>query len=175
MNKKLLVMTLLAGGSFTSMVHAADGTLAITGEIIDAGCDINSGNKNISVPMGKISKTAFTQAGDTAGVKPFEIKLTNCPPAITGASIRFSGKPDTKNKQVLEVTAGSGTAKGVGIGLYDADRTTLIPPGGSSTAQTKAADVMTFSFYAKYIATVEPSKITAGEANANATFTIVYN
>lgn len=34
---------------------------------------------------------------------------------------------------------------------------------------------MTFSFYAKYIATAELAGITAGKADANATFTIVYN
>lgn len=177
MNKKLLVMTLLAGASFTSMVHAVDGqgTLAITGEIIEAGCNIDSGSKDIKVLMGKISKTAFTQAHDTAGAKPFEIKLTNCPSGITGASIRFSGTPDTKNKQVLGVTAGSGTAIGVGIGLYGADGTTLIPLGDNSPVQTKVGTAVTFSFYAKYIATAALAGITAGKADANATFTIVYN
>ncbi|MFI0488956.1 MAG: fimbrial protein [Yersinia sp. (in: enterobacteria)] len=136
MNKKLLVMTLLAGASFTSMVHAVDGqgTLAITGEIIEAGCNIDSGSKSISVPMGKISKTAFTQVGDTAGAKPFEIKLTNCPSTITNPSIRFAGKADIKNRQVLEVTGG---AVGVGIGLYEADATTIIPLGVKSAEKKK--------------------------------------
>lgn len=173
MNKKLLVMTLLAGGSFTSMVHAVDGqgTLAITGEIIETGCNIDPGSKSISVPMGKISKAAFTNAGDTAGAKPFEIKLTSCPIGITRASIRFFGTPDKDDIKVLKVS----TATGVGIGLYEADGATIIPLGDNSAVQTKVGDAVTFSFYAQYIATVEPSKITAGEANANATFTIVYN
>ncbi|QNQ55470.1 fimbrial protein [Serratia liquefaciens] len=167
-------MTLLAGAVFSFGAYAADGTITITGEIIDAGCNINGSgtSPNIPIVLGQISKTGFTDAGDTSGAKAFDIRLSSCPSSITGATVSFSGPADTANNQILAVTGG---AAGVGVGLYEENATTLIPLGTSSVSKTLTANAADFRFYAKYVATAAQGGIKAGQANANADFTINYN
>jgi len=175
MNNKIFALALLTGSAFTSSVFAADGTINITGEIIDAGCNINgSGSSSAVVPvtLGKIAKTGFTNVGDTSGAKSFDISLTDCPEGISSATVRFSGPVAAGNNRVLAVTGG---AEGVGVGLYESDSTTLIPLGSDSAAKTVNADSMNFRFFAKYIATAVPADISAGPANATADFAISYN
>ncbi|WP_349922236.1 fimbrial protein [Aeromonas veronii] len=61
--------------------YAADGQITITGEVVDAACDIavNGGVSDATVQLPTISKTALANAGDIAGSTPVMMSLSNCP------------------------------------------------------------------------------------------------
>ncbi|HEX7865202.1 MAG TPA: fimbrial protein, partial [Variovorax sp.] len=65
----LAAVGLLSQGAF-----AADGTINFTGEIVDAPCSISPNSQNMTVPLGKVSRTAFD--GGTAGTAVVGKKAT---------------------------------------------------------------------------------------------------
>ncbi|EDE9136679.1 type 1 fimbrial protein, partial [Salmonella enterica] len=55
----------LLGVSSTAMADNkdGDGKIEFFGNIIDAGCQIDTGASNLSVKLGDVAKTTFTAAG----------------------------------------------------------------------------------------------------------------
>lgn len=176
MNKKLIALTILAGSTFFTAAHAADGTINFTGTIMDASCNVTTATQNQTVPLGNVNRTAFSAAGDTAAPTKFSIILENCPTTVTKATVRFDGPIDSANKTLLALTpAGSGAtnATGVAVGIYEDDAATQIPIATkskefalSSTANNE------LEFIAKYVSTA--AAVTQGTANASTNFTIDY-
>src|SRR5688572_23428653 len=100
-----------------TVVHAADGTINFTGQIVATTCDVNGGsNATIDVDLGTVAATSFTAVGDTSSPTAFTISLTNCPPTFNAAAVKFDGTADAADNQLLEVTGG---ATGVGIEIAD--------------------------------------------------------
>lgn len=60
---------------------AADGTITITGQVIDAGCDIsvNGATGDSTVVLPAVSKNILANPGDTAGNTAVNLSLSNCP------------------------------------------------------------------------------------------------
>lgn len=175
MNKKLIAVAMLASAALTSAAHAADGTINFTGNITDTACVVNTASANQNIPLGTVSDTAFSAAGDTAASKKVTITLESCPAAFTTASVSFDGTSDADNTNILALTSAS-TATGVGVALYEADGSTLIPLHTTSSAitlDTTAGAVNNLDYVAKYMSTA--TAVTAGTANASTDFTIVYN
>jgi len=173
MNKNLIALAIVAGSAFTSIAHAADGTVNFTGTITDTACTVSAATKNQTVDLGTVSKTAFAAAGDTASPTKFTIVLQNCPTTVTNASVKFDGPIDANNSNLLALTAGTGIATGVGVGIYEQDASTLIPIATKSASKpvSSTADT-TLNFIAKYVATA--ASVTQGPANAATNFTISY-
>lgn len=61
--------------------YAADGQITITGEVVDAACDIavNGGASDATVQLPSVSKSSLANAGDIAGSTPVMMSLSNCP------------------------------------------------------------------------------------------------
>lgn len=162
---------LLASGAY-----AEDGTINFTGSIIDSSCVVNtngSANSTGSVDLGKVSTQSLNTAGATAAPTQFSIKVTNCKVGSTVA-IQFDGTAHSVNKDILAIT-GSGTegvADNVGVAIYNQDSTSILPLNSASKIQTTDNDGSAeFPFTARYYAT---AAVTAGTANATATFNIAY-
>jgi major type 1 subunit fimbrin (pilin) len=92
----LAVASVLSQAAF-----AADGTINFTGEIVDAPCSISPNSQNLTVPLGKVSRTVFD--GATAGTAVvgkkttparFKIDLLGCGATAKGATVTFSGTAD---------------------------------------------------------------------------------
>ncbi len=164
-------MMLLVG---SVSAQAYDGTVNFQGEIVDAACtvDIGAGNK-MTVNMGKVNKSAFTGAGSTASATKFSLKLKNCPDTITSATVKFDGTAYSGDDTVLALTKETGVATGVGIQLADLSQSVLPLFTPSSSYPLKATVENDLPFYARYIAMSDT--VTAGPANAVATFTMNYN
>ncbi|ARU86733.1 fimbrial protein [Pseudomonas sp. M30-35] len=66
----------------SSSALAVDGTINITGNIIDASCtiSINGGAANTTVELPKVSTTALASDGAVAGSMPLNFNLSGCPP-----------------------------------------------------------------------------------------------
>ncbi|KVC59546.1 fimbrial protein, partial [Burkholderia ubonensis] len=135
--KKIAMMMSAAGLAFAAMnaAHAADGTINFTGEIVAASCGITGGNgtsvtggkgaQSIDVKMGKVSVDALgsTAGGGIAAGTAINLSLDcgSTAKGLTTVKVRFdpaSGSGvDGANNKLLKTT---GTAKGVGIGIFDA-------------------------------------------------------
>ncbi|WP_175925634.1 fimbrial protein [Burkholderia cepacia] len=195
--KKIAMMMSAAGFAFAAMnaAHAADGTINFTGEIIAASCGITGGNgtsvtggkgaQSIDVKMGKVSVDALgsTAGGGIAAGTAINLNL-DCGSTAKGLNtvkVRFdpaSGSGmDGNNNKLLKIT---GTAKGVGIGIFDAAGKLLnlnanetfdtpLVKGGTEEAPTYTANLGIRAGYVKTGADVE-----AGTANGTLPFTLTY-
>jgi len=173
MNMKIIVLAILAGSAFVSVAQAADGTINFTGSITDTACTVSTDTKNQTVNLGKVSKTAFAAAGDVAAPTKFDIVLEECPATVTNASVKFDGPIDPANSNLLALTAGTGIATGVGVGIYEQNASTIIPIATNSASKTLSSTADNkFEFIAKYVATA--AAVTQGPANAATNFTISY-
>lgn len=169
--KKLVISAILTSVAFSAT--ATDGTLNFTGKITSTACNIDaSSTSNGDIALGTVSSTAFSAAGDVAAATRFTIALSNCPTELKTASVRFDGIPASDNR-ILALTSGEGVATNVGIGIYEADSSTLIGLQKSSTAQSLATGTNTLTYIAKYYAL--DKNVGAGVANSSATYSVTYN
>ncbi|MEH3481082.1 MULTISPECIES: fimbrial protein [Enterobacter] len=129
-------------------------------------------NAAVKVPLGNILSTAFTGAGSTAAEKSFTIDL-DCN-ASTRVNLTLEGAQDASGAAgVLALTqdATGTTASGVGVQvLYNSTPVTF----GSLFNVTTTATAGTYSIplKARYYQTA--GKVTGGQANSLATFTLTY-
>lgn len=169
MKKFAIVATLVTATLSTASIFAADGQINFTGNIIDNAC---TPTNNMTVNMGSVASTAFNGTGSTSSPTKITISLTNCPAAVTSASVKFDGVADSNDSNLLQLTKGTGVATGVGIQLSDKDGV-LIPLFTSSSAYPLVAGANNLDFVARYQATA--ATVTAGPANSTSSFTINYN
>ncbi|EPM0390336.1 fimbrial protein [Proteus mirabilis] len=174
MRKSFIAMLIATTSIFASNnVLAADGTIDFTGEIIDNACELAAGSDALKVNLGKVSKTALPSAGVTAAATKFTIKLINCPATVSTASVKFDAESYSGDDTVIALKQESGVATGVGIQIMD-DANTVVPLfTASKNYPLKEDGENNLDFIARYIAKTD--SVTAGLANANATFTINYN
>lgn len=82
---KKFMLTAMAGMAIVgaSGAFAADGTITITGQVVDASCDVsvngNVGDATVVLPS--VSKIALANAGDVSGSTPVSLSLSGCPAA----------------------------------------------------------------------------------------------
>lgn len=165
----LLPLLLLAGNG----ALADSATVNITGRILSSACqpEINP----LTVPLGTISRTALGAKGVTAPAIAFQLRLKNCPAEISQVKVQFDGTPAGGDSTALALTAATGVATGVAVQLQDAAGA-VVPPGQASALMAikgGSGSVNSLGFTARYIATAD--KVTAGSANASATFTLWYS
>ncbi|AOJ29324.1 MULTISPECIES: fimbrial protein [Burkholderia] len=195
--KKIAMMMSAAGLAFAAMnaAHAADGTINFTGEIVAASCGITGGNgtsvtggkgeQSIDVKLGKVSTDALggTAGGGIAAGTAINLVLDcgSTAKGLTTVKVRFdpasgSGVDSTNNK-LLKTT---GTAAGVGIGIYNTAGTLLnlnanetfdapLVKGGTDAAPTYTANLAMRAGYVK-----NGVDIVAGTANGTLPFTLTY-
>ncbi|NIF20388.1 fimbrial protein [Pantoea sp. Acro-835] len=172
MKKTLIAMAILGSTAFISSVQAADGTINFTGNITEDACTITASTVKQTIALGTISNKAFSATGSSSPTR-FGITLSACPASMTTAKVKFGGNGDKDEPKLLAITTGQDAATGVAIGFYEESGKFLpINAESASKALSDSADT-TFNFVTKYVATTKT--MTAGEANAVANFTIVYN
>ncbi|RKU03952.1 type 1 fimbrial protein [Burkholderia sp. Nafp2/4-1b] len=174
---------------------AADGTINFTGTITAASCTITGGagtgvtgekgKQTIDVNLGKVSADSIggTAGGGVASGTSINLNLNcgNTATDLTLVKMKFDPKGgsgvDAANNRLLKI---SGTAKGVGIGIYDANNQLVnlaanetvdapLVKGGTAGAPIYTASI---SMRAGYVANSE--KVVAGSANGTLPFTLTY-
>lgn len=185
MHKKrfIQIAALAAAGVLAQGAFAADGTINFTGDIVDAPCSISANSQNLSVPLGKVTRTVFD--GATAGTATlgkhslnpakFTIDLLGCGATAKGATVTFSGTADADDATYLRITnagqVGVTAASGVAIEIGDSAGT-KIALGSASGQYTLGLGDNSLKFQASYVAT--KTAVTTGPANATAQFTVAY-
>ncbi|MGH8437464.1 MAG: fimbrial protein [Pseudomonas sp.] len=191
--KNVLAASLV--GLLANAAMAADGTINFTGEIIAASCSATAGagttvggekgNQNIDVSLGKVSMDSLTgtAGGNIVAGSAINVNL-DCGSTAAGLStVRVQFDPmsgsgvDPKNNKLLKTT---GTAKGVGIGIYNANNVPInlaanefvdapmIKTGEAETAKYTA----NLNMRAGYVANGDT--MAPGTANGTLPFTLTY-
>ncbi|HGY4911163.1 TPA: fimbrial protein [Citrobacter freundii] len=162
----------LARASVVNQFYFANVTLNGTNTITSAGCSVTSVDE--PVPLGDHNKQEFTGVGYTTDWKAFNIVL-DCNKSAH-INVQIDATRDASNApgvMAIDTESGSTVATGVGVQLYFAPDNSAAqfgqvkdyytsPNGGMETVQLKA----------RYYQTA--SAVTAGPANATATFTLTY-
>ncbi len=169
---KTLIISLLSCG-WVLAASAHDGTINIDGQIESNTCIVAQDSTDQSVMLGEISSGQLRQAGESSLPVAFSIHLQHCDAAATGVAITFTGDADSVNPALLAIAADPGAATGLGVAIND-DRGTAIPLNSASRiyALDPAKSDNPLTFYAQYTAT--SSNVSAGTANATATFTLTW-
>lgn len=168
--KKMIVSAcfLLAAGN----AIAADGTINFKGSITDQTCTVDAGSQNLNVDLGKVSKTALNGgAGMKAAPTRFTLSLSACPDTVKTANVKFDGKADSTNPNLLALDTGTGIATGVGIEIADKNGT-AIPMFTASTDYNLVEGANSLNFVARYVST--GTSVGTGTANGTSQFTINY-
>ncbi|EJL81377.1 fimbrial protein [Pantoea sp. GM01] len=171
MKNPLILSAVIVVSSLTTFAHASDGTINVTGIILDSTCTINTSSVAIPVNFGTVSSRAFTGVGSTAGIEPIKINFDSCPTSITSAAVSFDGTSDAVNSNLFALTSAA-PATGVAVGLYEADGATEIPYGSTSKSVPLTTAGGTLSYFAKYVQTA--TSVTAGSADTVINFTVKY-
>lgn len=152
---------------------SAQGQVNITGNILSNTCTVSAGDVNKTVALGSVAGKQFTSVGSVSQAIPFSLTLENCGPSASGVAVTFTGAADVNNGQLLATEGGNGTASGVGVAVLDSAHK-LIPLNSASPVYGLVPGQTTsvLQLYAEYMS-VE-SGVTAGAANASATFQLTY-
>lgn len=175
MKKNVIALALAATSVLSAHAFAAAGTVNFTGSVLDSACTVDTASKDQTVALGAYNKTEFTAAGVKTAAKKFNIVLKDCPATVTSAHVRFDGKPEATNSDLLAIDSSvTGAAKGIAINLMTADKADLPLHGDNSYSYTlSSTEDNKLDFYAQYQSTA--ATVTAGPANSVATFSVVYN
>jgi len=153
--------------------QSTGGVINFTGKITLISCDITPASKSKTVDLGAWAANYFDEHSETTP-REFKINVENCPPAVQSVAVLFDGTKDTSNDTLLQVTPGDGMATGVGVKLYNSNRSTSIKPGTvSETTKPDDEGNAELTFYASL--TKDGTDIAAGDVNAVSNFLMVYN
>ncbi|MGL6152963.1 MAG: fimbrial protein [Aeromonas sobria] len=158
---------------------AADGTITISGQIVDVGCDIsvNGGNSDSTVVLPTVSKNALANPGDIAGSTAVNISLNSCPES-GGVRAYFEAlNVDQSTGHLLNTAAGTPAgnvqvkvtdAAGTGIDLRTNTTNNFVNfiDGGSGTGTAE------LQYGVQYVST---GTATAGRVETQLTYSLEYN
>lgn len=175
--KNLRYQYLLLGSillvSIVGNANAHDGAINISGTIIDKTCTVSPDSTNFTVTLGNIPSKQLERKGDGSRYEFFSINLEKCGADASGVTVAFNGPKDSQNADLLALSSVEGGASGMGIGIYNQDKS-LIPVGSDSVpiALMPNQASVSIGFYARYIS--DGGDVNTGIANASATFTLTY-
>ncbi|BDH44717.1 ferrous iron transporter B [Salmonella enterica subsp. enterica serovar Choleraesuis] len=169
----LLVLSLSFMAGVSAPSFAADGTVHFTGKILDQACEVDGGSQDLKVELGTVAAKSLENQGESAAT-PFTIALHNCPESVKKAQVRFDGKPDSVNKDLLQLSGygSDGVAKDVGIMITDMNNSPIPMYKNSQDFALDGPD-NTLQFLAKYVGTTKAIP-TGGNADGVAVFSIDY-
>ncbi|HHR6078092.1 TPA: fimbrial protein [Providencia alcalifaciens] len=169
LNKSLTLLGLSLTITMAPTVFAS-GVINFTGEITEQACTVDSQSRNLNVDLGRVSTKSLSSAGEMAGLTNFTIKLVDCP-EDTKVTVNFGGNRDAVDQNILALHHGAGTAKNVGIALYEKNATSQIKLYEDSKEVALAGKSAELEYVAAFKAT---GAATAGQANSSAVYSIQY-
>ncbi|ECC2872565.1 type 1 fimbrial protein [Salmonella enterica subsp. enterica] len=173
---KLLAIAVLSAAGMSAASAATQGTLTITGNVVDQTCEVDATQLTRTVDLGEITQGNIMAAAQNASVisKPLTFDVTNCPASATGVGIKFEYTTDTTNTQYLENT---GDGKGVLLGITD-DADALVAPGGvvnAANLDTTTGNATVNAKVQAYRTATADTDITVGNIASTATVTVAMN
>ncbi|EHU9228231.1 type 1 fimbrial protein [Salmonella enterica] len=173
---KLLAIAVLSAAGMSVASAVTNGTLTITGNVVDQTCEVDASQLTRTVDLGEITQGNIMAVAQNASVshKPLVFDVTNCPASATGVGIKFEYTTDATNTQYLENT---GNGKGVLLGITD-DADALVAPGGvvnAANLDTTTGNATVNAKVQAYRTAAADTDVTAGNIASTATVTVVMN
>ncbi|MGC6061429.1 type 1 fimbrial major subunit FimA [Enterobacter kobei] len=182
-NKSILAV--VAAMSMTGAVVSAQaetttvagGVVHFTGSLVNAACSVSNESADKEVVLGQYRTAQLVDADSMTAQIPFTLVLEDCDPVtagVTTAAVAFSGQHIDGRPDLLMVGSHTNkqSASNVGIQILD-EGGKIAPLDGSTgtTAHTLIKGENTLSFSARYVSL---GGATEGDADADATFTMIY-
>ncbi|WP_272676390.1 fimbrial protein [Providencia huaxiensis] len=190
MNKKLIAISLassslicgtaLAEGEVVNPaptpitpISVNGGKVTFNGEVTAGACAVSGSDTDKIVTLDTVRANSFTAANQLGNAKKaFDISLVDCDTSIRKTvQISFNGQTIEGNPNLLENTAGAGSATNVGLQLFGPDGAALDIGAMSSTVTL--ADSTTIPLSVDYKSTA--ANVTAGKVQSIANFQLTYN
>ncbi|MGJ3353942.1 fimbrial protein [Providencia sp. Je.9.19] len=176
----IIVSSFAAGIANAATVDQGSGVINFTGKVINAPCSL-PGDGTVNVDLGQVANKVLETGNKYSQQVQYTIALENCDlgevkdasdvvlfPAVSKVKVTFTGTPDTAKKDLL---ANTGTSKGVGVRLINADGA-MMKVGDTSVEipLTDGPNKLTFN------ARVEAngSKVETGSIISQATYALNY-
>lgn len=181
MKRKIIALATIFSAAFAGSSMAYDGTITFTGKVVAQTCRVTTGaNGNFTVTLPTVSEKALAATGQTTGLTPFSIDLTDCTTGVNGASqVKAYFEPGAStdfNTNNLKNIQANG-ANNVQIQLLNSDGASTILLGKDVAGQDVQAEAIgadgsaTLRYMAQYYAT---GQSTAGDVKATVNYTIAY-
>lgn len=154
--------------------HADLGQINIimTATLVSNACTVSANSRDIVINMGTWGTRQFKATPFGVPEVPFTINLEDCGAAATGVSVTFNGVEDSHDATLLSLS-GANSAKNIAIAILDSQKNRIAIGQSSPVLNlTPNQTSVELKFYGQYVAT--GGDITAGTANADATFTLEY-
>ncbi|CAM3789925.1 MULTISPECIES: fimbrial protein [Rahnella] len=155
------------------------GRIHFTGTVINAPCSVAAGDEDINVNMGQVANKVLESGSKYSQNVNYTIHLQDCDlaaqtvgtvayPAVSKVAVSFTGTPDSSATELL---ANTGSAKGAGIRLIDANGD-LLKVGDTS----KDIDLVTGNNNLVFAARVEANTqpVATGTLVSQATYALNY-
>lgn len=171
--KLLNVFFITSIGFVSSNAFCGEGMVYFQGSLSSDSCSINTSDANQEVNLGSVASATFHSAGDKSEAISFSINMTNCPETMSSTQMKFDGKSDQNNTDLLAIDSES-SAQFVGIGIEESDGTLLpLHMASKTTDIDKNSHSVQMVYQARYIATSEA--VSPGVANGVSQFSVNYN
>ncbi|KYZ86746.1 ferrous iron transporter B [Alcanivorax sp. KX64203] len=180
MNKTAIALAVF-GLAGAGSALAADGTITFNGKITDQTCEIDMGDKDLTVTLPTVSAQTLAAAGKVAGRTPFAINLSNCSAGQVATYFEPGPTVDYNTGRLNnQIDAASNGATNVQIQLLGENNEFLpVLAAGANGAQTNSqwvtvankGDGADLNYYAEYYATAAAD---AGDVSTSVQYTIIY-
>ena len=171
-----------AFADYTTPPTGADqgsGRIHFTGTVINAPCSIAAGDEDINVNMGQVANKVLESGNKYSQNVNYTIHLQDCDltaqtagtvqyPAMSKVAVSFAGTPDSSAAELL---ANTGSAKGAGIRLIDANGD-LLKVGDTSKDINLVTGNNELVFAARVEANSQP--VSTGTIVSQATYALNY-
>lgn len=134
-------------------------------------CEV-TGVRTINVFLGDMLRTRFRHIGDTHGEQGFNLGLT-CDEGAQ-VSVQFDGPqdPDTSDNSILALIKPGDQMSATGVGVQILYNSNAVKLGEKLLLERAPAGLRSYPFTARYYQT--KAQVTAGDVNAAAIFTLIY-
>lgn len=164
------------------------GTITFSGSVTEAPCSISTGDNDMTIDLGQVSKNMLNAPGKFSDSVPIEIHLAGCQFAQdTGANANPAGRLSKVGVQFLGAITNAalgkitnaGTATSVAVQLLDSDNLSPITIGAAPTA-ANAVQLRDGSNVLRYFARLSvvggpgPAASGTGSISASATYSLTY-
>ncbi len=164
-----LLPGVLARGMVSDEFYFANVTLNGISTIVTTACSVTS--PNIEVPLGEHDKSEFSGRGSGTAWQMFDIGLECDRGARISVRIDATEDSDAGQKDVMALDPDPNAAAGMGVQLWYQNGG-AVAFGETHYNQLSAGGNEAIHLQARYYQTLESIK--AGQANATATFTMIY-
>jgi len=183
LNKIIIAMgaaaAMCAGSAYAGDTTTVNGgTIHFTGKLVDAPCSVSTDSDGQVVKLGEYT-LHHINSEKKGSMVPFTIKLEDCDTStVNTAAVAFQGAANANVATLLAIDSGlsdssSATATGVGIQITDsASKVVPVDASAFSTPVNLIDGENVLNFKAQYIA--DGASVSAGQANADATFIMQY-